>query len=89
VANPCRLAQTNPQLDARGYYERPRHAVVGAMPVPGLPFRHASVAHWVRTPAPTLGEHNARVLGGLLGLNDDEMGALEADGVIGTRPRGL
>ncbi len=89
VANPCRLAQTNPQLDARGYYERPLHPIVGAMPVPGLPFRHESVAHWVRTPAPMLGEHNARVLGGLLGLSDDEMGTLEADGVIGTRPRGL
>ena len=59
------------------------------MPVPGLPFRHGRVERWVRTPAPTLGEHNARVLGGLLGLGDDELSTLEAEGVIGTRPRGL
>lgn len=89
VANPCRLAEGNPQLRARGYYETPAHPVVGAMPVPGLPFRHGQVEHWLRTPAPTLGQHNARVLGGLLGLGADELRTLEADGVIGTRPRGL
>ena len=89
VANPCRLAQDNAQLRARGYFEAPEHPVVGAMPVAGLPFRHERVAHWVRTPAPTLGEHNTRVLGGLLGLSTEELRTLEADGVIGTRPRGL
>ena len=89
VASPCRLVEGNPQLGARGYFETPEHPVVGAMPVPGLPFRHGRVERWVRTPAPTLGEHNGRVLGGLLGLGADELRALEAEGVIGTRPRGL
>lgn len=88
VASPCRIAQ-NPQLRARGYFEAPEHPVVGAMPVPGLPFRHERVARWLRTPAPTLGEHDARVLGGLLGLDAGELRALESAGVIGTRPRGL
>lgn len=88
VASPCRLAQ-NPQLRARGYFEAPDHPVVGAMPVPGLPFRHDGVGRWLRTPAPALGEHNGRVLGGLLGLDRDELDALEKEGVIGTRPRGL
>jgi crotonobetainyl-CoA:carnitine CoA-transferase CaiB-like acyl-CoA transferase len=89
VASPCRLAQSNPQLAARGYFESPQHPVVGAMPVAGLPLRSDRVASWVRTPAPRLGEHNARVLGGLLGLSADELRALEAEGVIGSRPRGL
>jgi crotonobetainyl-CoA:carnitine CoA-transferase CaiB-like acyl-CoA transferase len=89
VANPCRLAQTNPQLAARGYFEAPAHAVVGAMPIAGLPFRHERVARWVRTAAPRIGEHNERVLGGLLGLGTEELRALEAEGVIGMRPRGL
>ena len=89
VASPCRLVEGNPQLGARGYFETPEHPVVGAMPVPGLPFRHGRVERWVRTPAPTLGEHNGRVLGGLLGLGTDELRALEAEGLIGTRPRGL
>jgi len=88
VASPCRIAQ-NPQLRARGYFEAPEHPVVGAMPVPGLPFRYERVTRWLRAPAPTIGEHNAGVLGGLLGLDRDELGALEKEGVIGTRPRGL
>jgi len=41
----------------------------------------------VNTPAPTLGEHNAEVLGGLLGLSADELSDLEARGIIGLRPR--
>ena len=40
------------------------------------------------TPAPGLGEHNALVLGDLLGLPDSELEALESRGIIGTRPVG-
>jgi crotonobetainyl-CoA:carnitine CoA-transferase CaiB-like acyl-CoA transferase len=57
--------------------------------VPGQPFRSERIPQWLRTPAPRIGEHNARVIGGLLGLGADELRALDADGVIGTRPRGL
>jgi crotonobetainyl-CoA:carnitine CoA-transferase CaiB-like acyl-CoA transferase len=89
VADPCRLLQTNPQFRARGYFEAPEHAVVGALPLPSLPFRYASVSHWLRTPAPTLGQHNERVLGDLLGLSAGELRDLETEGVIGTRPVGL
>jgi len=88
VADPCRLLETNPQLRARGYFERPMHPVVGAMPVPSWPFRWTSVERWLRAPAPTFGQHNAVVLGGLLGLSATELAALEAAGVVGTRPAG-
>jgi crotonobetainyl-CoA:carnitine CoA-transferase CaiB-like acyl-CoA transferase len=89
VADPCRLLETNPQFRARGYFEAPEHPVVGAMPLPSLPFRYASVERWLRTPAPTLGQHNERVLCGILGLSPDALRDLEAEGVIGTRPEGL
>jgi crotonobetainyl-CoA:carnitine CoA-transferase CaiB-like acyl-CoA transferase len=89
VADPCRLLQTNPQLRARGYFETPEHPVVGAMPLPSWPFRFTGVDRWLRTPAPTMGRDNDRVLAGILGLPQDAMRTLEADGVIGTRPRGL
>jgi crotonobetainyl-CoA:carnitine CoA-transferase CaiB-like acyl-CoA transferase len=89
VASPCRLLEGNPQLRARRYFETPRHPVVGAMPLPSLPFRYASVDQWLRTPAPTLGQHNEAVLGGWLGLSADELQALEAAEIIGTRPKGL
>jgi crotonobetainyl-CoA:carnitine CoA-transferase CaiB-like acyl-CoA transferase len=89
VANPCRLLQTNPQIQARGYFETPDHPVVGAMPLPSQPFRYASVERWLRAPAPTLGQHNEPVLCGILGLSPDELRDLEAEGVLGTRPEGL
>jgi crotonobetainyl-CoA:carnitine CoA-transferase CaiB-like acyl-CoA transferase len=89
VADPCRLLQTNPQFRARGYFETPEHPVVGALPLPSQPFRYASVERWLRTPAPTLGQHNEPVLCGLLGLSPDELRDLEAEGVLGTRPEGL
>jgi len=88
VANPCRLLQSNPQLRARRYFETPEHPVVGAMPLPSMPFRYASIDRWLRTPAPTIGQHNERVLCGLLGLSPAELRDLEAEGVIGTRPQG-
>ena len=89
VADPCRLLQTNPQLQARSYFETPEHPVVGAMPLPSLPFRYASIDRWLRTPAPTIGQHNEPVLCGILGLSPDELRDLEAEGVIGARPEGL
>jgi crotonobetainyl-CoA:carnitine CoA-transferase CaiB-like acyl-CoA transferase len=89
VADASRLLQTNPQLRARGYFEAPEHPVVGAMPLPSFPFRYASVERWLRTPAPTLGQHNERVLHEILGLSSAELLELEREGVIGTRPTGL
>ncbi len=88
VADP-RLASASPQHRARGFFEVIEHPVLGAQPVPSVPFRFASVSRWLTRPAPTLGQHNREVLGGLLGLADAELTALEATGVIGTRPRSL
>lgn len=89
VADPCRLLQTNPQLQDRDFFETPDHPVVGRMPLPSLPFRFANVDRWLRSPAPTLGQHNEEVLCGILGLSKDALHDLEAEGVIGTRPEGL
>ncbi len=44
---------------------------------------------WLRTPAPTMGQHNGKILCGLLDVTEDGQRDLEAKGVIGTRPEGL
>jgi crotonobetainyl-CoA:carnitine CoA-transferase CaiB-like acyl-CoA transferase len=86
VADP-RASSLHPQHGARGFFEEVEHPVVGRQPIPTVPFRYASAPRWIRRPAPTLGQHNHEILGGLLGLPDAELAALEASGTIGTRPR--
>jgi crotonobetainyl-CoA:carnitine CoA-transferase CaiB-like acyl-CoA transferase len=84
-----RRASFHEQMVARGFFETIDHPVVGAHPTPTMPFRYASVGHWLRRPAPTIGQHNQEILGDLLGHGADELSALEAAGVIGTRPQGV
>jgi crotonobetainyl-CoA:carnitine CoA-transferase CaiB-like acyl-CoA transferase len=76
----------NPQLRDRQFFEVVTHPVIGALEVPSLPFRASSASGvWNRTPAPTLGQHNDEVLGGLLGLSEERLDSLRAAGVIGNR----
>jgi len=84
-----RAIHLHPQMRARGFFEKPVHPVVGEVALPSVPFRCTGVERWLQAPAPTLGQHNRDVLGGLLGLSEAEIDALAADGVIGERPQGL
>jgi crotonobetainyl-CoA:carnitine CoA-transferase CaiB-like acyl-CoA transferase len=80
----------NPQLEHRGYAEIEDHPVTGPNLIPMVPFRFRSRAGtgWLRTPSPTLGQHNDEILGGELGLTADELAALRDAQLIGERPRG-
>ena len=84
----ARLTSEHPQYVARGYYEYPEHPVIGVRGHPSVPFRFSGVDHWIRSAAPMLGQHNHEILADL-GLSDDEIAALEAIDIIGTRPVGL
>jgi crotonobetainyl-CoA:carnitine CoA-transferase CaiB-like acyl-CoA transferase len=84
-----RVLSRHPQFVARGFYEEVDHPSLGRHPSPGFPFRFASVDHWLHTPAPLFGEHNHDVLTRILELSDDDVAALEASEVIGSRPKGL
>jgi crotonobetainyl-CoA:carnitine CoA-transferase CaiB-like acyl-CoA transferase len=85
----ARVGSMHPQLAARGFFENLDHPIVGCHHVPAMPFKYRSVDKWYRTSAPTLGQHNASVLGDLLGLDTASIAALTEKGVIGTRPGGL
>jgi crotonobetainyl-CoA:carnitine CoA-transferase CaiB-like acyl-CoA transferase len=77
-------------LADRGYWEPVTHPVVGDYRGPGLPFRLASSREpWIRTPPPTLGQHNRQVLTQVLGLGEEELTELEQAAIIGVRPAGL
>ncbi|OBG91904.1 acyl-CoA hydratase [Mycobacterium sp. E3251] len=73
------------QLDARGFYQDVTHPITGRQRFPGWPFQISpGPAHHHRTAAPTLGQHNAEILGAL-GLSDAEIDALREQRVIGQR----
>jgi crotonobetainyl-CoA:carnitine CoA-transferase CaiB-like acyl-CoA transferase len=77
------------QLAARQFFENVVHPVAGDTLHVTFPFRlpgHVGPIH--RAPAPTLGQHNVDVLGGLLGVTDAELARLAETGVIGTELSG-
>lgn len=79
-------------LAARGFWQWIERDVVGLQPNPSAPYRiihpqGTTEALSIRQPSPTLGQHNAEVLTGLLGLSADKLKSLEAEGVIGSIPR--
>jgi crotonobetainyl-CoA:carnitine CoA-transferase CaiB-like acyl-CoA transferase len=84
-----RAASEEPQLAARGYFEVVEHPVAGTHAIPGLPWRARGVDRWIRSPAPTLGQHNEEVIAGWLGSSAAELAALAAKQIIGTWPLGL
>ena len=80
----------NPQLAHRGFFESLVHPSTGPGLYPCPPFaKPAGVDTWLHRPPPTLGQHNSEVLTELCGLTDADLERLTADGVIGTRPKGL
>ena len=85
VLQPHRQAELA-QLQHRGFFERVDHPLNLAASHSTLPIGVSSgPTRFHRTAAPLLGEHNLELLREL-GLGDDEIAALEEEGVIGTAP---
>lgn len=72
----------DPQLAHRGHWVPLRHGNLGEMPFERCGFRLSGAPGELRTPGPDLGEHNAAVLGGVLGLSDEEIQRLQREGVV-------
>lgn len=87
---PGSKASLHPQMAARGFFETMQHPVAGTHPMATVPFRFGSRKQpWLRSAAPTVGQHNRRILAELLGKSEAEIDALEQREVIGTTPLGL
>jgi len=86
---PAYAALDDPQLVARGFFERVEHPIVGEQHYPGWPMRFSAgpERYWT-APAPMLGQHTEEVLRERLGLTDADLDALRARDVIGTVPLG-
>ena len=71
----------HPHLHAREYFVELDHPVLGKVADLGAPFKLPACPGGPRTAAPLLGQHNDLVLRERLGLSDEELRRLVADGI--------
>jgi crotonobetainyl-CoA:carnitine CoA-transferase CaiB-like acyl-CoA transferase len=77
----------NPQLEHRRFFQTLEHPVTGKTRYPGLPMLFSALGRQLhKSPPPTLGQHNAEILGGELGLSEEELQRLRDEKIIGERP---
>ncbi|HEV8573072.1 MAG TPA: CoA transferase [Dehalococcoidia bacterium] len=73
-------------LRARDFFESVSHEVAGTWDIEGPHWRMSETPAHIRLPPPSFAEHNAYVFGELLGLSEEEIGQLEAEGITGATP---
>ena len=69
-------------LDAREFFIKTEHPVLGKVTLTGLPFRFSDTPKGNYSVAPLLGQHNEYVFGQLLGLSKEEIQKLREDKVF-------
>jgi crotonobetainyl-CoA:carnitine CoA-transferase CaiB-like acyl-CoA transferase len=82
---PAHALLQDPHLIAAGYWRQAERRYVGSHFVPKPPFAIDGRAPPLKSPAPTLGEHNNAVLTRVLGLQPAEIIELERTAIIGSK----
>ena len=72
----------DPHMHARGFLERVEHPEFGPVVLQGSPLRLHGTGRVATVPSPSVGQHNAEVYQGWLGLSAAEVAGLRAEGVI-------
>jgi benzylsuccinate CoA-transferase BbsF subunit len=72
----------DPDLVARGYWQRVEHPVIGSLAMARPPFRFGGPDRPQLRRPPLLGEHTGEVARDILGLSPAEIESLTADGVL-------
>jgi len=81
---------TDPHLKERGFYEyvtRSDSELFGTRLLPGVTWKMSKTPGRVRWVAPKLGQFNKEILGGILGLTEEELAFLARDDVIGDKAK--
>jgi len=85
---PCAPVRTapevmhDPHMHERGMLEEIDHPELGPITVPTTPLRLHGLGKAPAGPSPRVGQHNAEIYGGWLGLSAGEIAGLKAEGVI-------
>ena len=85
---PCAPVRTapevmnDPHMHERGMLRRVEHPELGEIVVPTNPLRLHGLPQAEMIPSPKVGQHNAEIYGEWLGLDETEVAALKAEGVI-------
>ena len=87
VLNEIADLMEEPHLVAREYMQFVEREFVGSQPHPSSPWRIGKDPIRIEQSAPTLGQHNKKVLGGILGLSEAQLNLLQEKGIIGDKPR--
>ena len=69
-------------LHSRGYWVEADHPEAGRLPYTGPSFRKEGAGWQLKTTAPLLGQHNAAIFTGCLGLSPSELVMLRETGAI-------
>jgi crotonobetainyl-CoA:carnitine CoA-transferase CaiB-like acyl-CoA transferase len=77
----------DPHLVARGFWHRIDRPFIGPHWQSSAAWREGRAAYPIRRAAPTLGQDNAAILSGILGLEAGELNRLAAAEIIGTVPK--
>ena len=72
----------DPHMHERGMLEWLDHDEIGQIVIPTSPLRFHGADKVPTTPSPKLGQHNAEIYGGWLGLSPNEIAELSQGGVI-------
>jgi crotonobetainyl-CoA:carnitine CoA-transferase CaiB-like acyl-CoA transferase len=68
-------------LAERGYFARVEHPAAGPLRIPGAPYRHSATPWRTARPAPRVGEHNAEIYGGELGVSEATLRTYARDAI--------
>jgi crotonobetainyl-CoA:carnitine CoA-transferase CaiB-like acyl-CoA transferase len=82
AVNTMRDLFDDPQIAARGVWQRRDHPEMGPTSYRMVSYQLSETPGRIHGPAPCLGQHNQDVFQGWLGLSDDEYQALLTDGVF-------
>jgi len=72
----------DPHLNTRGYFQTVEHRDAGQLTYPGPPYRLSATPCRTIRSAPALGQHNAEILCGELGLTPSDLPEMARAGII-------